>query len=121
MNNANGSGCHTNFSTKNMRIGTHNKQGIEYILEAIEKLKHNHDEHILQYGNNNKLRMTGKNETSDYYNFTSGQANRTCSVRIPNKVIIESKGYFEDRRPSSNMDPYLVTSLLFKTCCIHNE
>ena len=25
------------------------------------------------------------------------------------------KGYFEDRRPASNMDPYLVTSLLAKT------
>ena len=24
-------------------------------------------------------------------------------------------GYFEDRRPASNMDPYLVTSKIFKT------
>jgi len=25
------------------------------------------------------------------------------------------KGYFEDRRPSSNCDPYLVTSKIFET------
>ncbi len=24
-------------------------------------------------------------------------------------------GYFEDRRPASNMDPYVVTSKIYKT------
>ncbi len=27
-------------------------------------------------------------------------------------------GYFEDRRPSSNMDPYVVTGMLIETCCL---
>ena len=31
----NGSGCHTNYSTKNMRYGTNEKSGLEYINEAI--------------------------------------------------------------------------------------
>ena len=26
-----------------------------------------------------------------------------------------NSGYFEDRRPGSNMDPYLVTSIIFET------
>ena len=34
----NGSGCHTNYSTKNMREGTEEKKGIDYINDAIEKL-----------------------------------------------------------------------------------
>ena len=33
----------------------------------------------------------------------------------PNNVLEEYKGYFEDRRPASNCDPYLVTSLIMTT------
>ena len=28
------------------------------------------------------------------------------------------QGYFEDRRPSSNCDPYDVTGALVRTCCL---
>ena len=41
-----------------------------------------------------------------------------ASVRVPNKTLDDEKGYFEDRRPSSNMDPYLVSSLLFRSCIL---
>ena len=34
-------------------------------------------------------------------------------------IISDKKGYFEDRRPSSNCDPYLVTSKLFDTTCLN--
>ena len=67
------------------------------------------------YGTGNELRMTGEHETSRYDQFSHGVANRGASVRIPNSTIQDGKGYFEDRRPSSNMDPYLVTSILFET------
>lgn len=30
---------------------------------------------------------------------------------------IKEKIYFEDRRPAANIDPYLATYTLFKTCC----
>ena len=114
----NGSGCHANYSTQNMRVGTNNKTGLEYIKEAIEKLKVKHIEHMKVYGSDNNMRMTGNHETSSFNEFTYGIANRGASIRIGNENYKNQKGYFEDRRPSSNCDPYLVTGILFKTTCL---
>ena len=111
----NGSGCHTNFSTENMRDGRDSMDGLDYINEAIEKLEKNHDKHMLVYGEHNDERMTGEHETSSFKKFTYGMGNRGCSVRIPTKTINEKEGYFEDRRPASNCDPYLVTSIILQT------
>jgi glutamine synthetase len=30
---------------------------------------------------------------------------------------VEGKGYFEDRRPASNADPYQVTGIIVETLC----
>ena len=38
-------------------------------------------------------------------------------MRVGYDTITNKCGYFEDRRPASNMDPYLVTSKIFKTVC----
>ena len=114
----NGSGCHANYSTKNMREGNDNKKGIEFIDEAIEKLSHKHMEHMNAYGTGNEERMTGEHETASYDKFSDGVANRGASIRRGNQTVENGKGYFEDRRPSSNCDPYLVSGLLFKTTII---
>jgi glutamine synthetase len=111
----NGSGCHTNFSTHNMRNGTSNRTGLEYIDEAIKKLSIKHSEHMEVYGSGNEERMTGEFETAKYDVFSDGIANRGCSIRRGNETYKNQKGYFEDRRPSSNCDPYLVTSKIFDT------
>lgn len=47
--------------------------------------------------------------------FKYGVADRGASIRIPRSAEAEQKGYFEDRRPASNMDPYIVTGMIFDT------
>jgi len=111
----NGSGCHANYSTKNMRHGTSDKTGLEYIDDAIRKLESKHLEHMEVYGKDNHLRMSGEHETSSYHVFSDGVANRGASVRRGHDTIKNKRGYFEDRRPSSNCDPYLVTGKIFET------
>jgi glutamine synthetase len=59
-------------------------------------------------GKDNERRLTGLHESSKFDELTSGVANRFASIRIPRDVFEEKKGFFEDRRPAANMDPYLV-------------
>jgi glutamine synthetase len=109
----NGSGGHTNFSTEKMR----EKNGFKYILEACEKLKETHAEHMKVYGKDNEMRLTGIHETSSIDNFSYNVADRSCSIRIPLDVANKKCGYLEDRRPASNLNPYLVTSTIVNTVC----
>ena len=102
---------HTNVSTKKMR----EEGGLEVIKQAIYKLGAKHAEHITMYGEGNELRLTGKFETASIENFTFGVANRGASVRIGRDTWEEGFGYFEDRRPSSNCDPYLVSGKIMNT------
>jgi glutamine synthetase len=110
----NGSGCHTNFSTKKMR----EENGMEEILKCMDKLREKHHMHMEVYGKNNEKRLTGMHETAPYGHFTYGIGTRNTSVRIGNQTEKDGRGYFEDRRPAANMDPYLVTTMLFETCCL---
>jgi len=107
----NGQGKHVNCSTKAMR----EPGGISAIHTAIERLSLKHDEHMKVYGKYNELRLTGKHETSSFSKFTSGQADRTASVRIGSRTVKAGCGYFEDRRPASNADEYLVIAKLAET------
>lgn len=42
-------------------------------------------------------------------------ANRGASIRIPRECAVKQSGYFEDRRPASNADPYQITGIIMET------
>ena len=91
------------------------------ITPALKALKNNHSYHIENYGSGNKERLTGEHETASWDTFTAGVANRGASIRVPTQTYYDKSGYIEDRRPSSNMDPYVVTSLLANTIILKGK
>lgn len=110
----NGAGCHTNFSTKEMRDGD---DAYAVIERACEALGTRAMEHIDNYGAGIKDRLTGLHETCSWQQFRFGVADRGASIRIPAHVAAKKKGYIEDRRPAANCDPYVVARLLMETVC----
>ena len=110
----NGSGLHTNFSTRATRAMW---TGQAAIGRAVKALGERHAEHIAVYGDGLAERLTGLHETSSLHEFRDGIADRGSSVRIPRSVVAQGHGYLEDRRPAANADPYRVAARLLETVC----
>jgi glutamine synthetase len=108
----NGSGMHTNFSTKYLReVG--GKEYFESLMTAFDEYK---GEHIAVYGPDNHMRLTGLHETQAIDKFNYGVANRGASIRIPHSFVKDGyRGYLEDRRPNSLGDPYQIAGRILQT------
>lgn len=114
----NGSGCHCNFSTETMRNGS---KGWKYIEDMMGEFEKKHKIHISVYGEDNQKRLTGIHETSSVHKFSWGVSNRAASFRIPTSTAAAKKGYIEDRRPASNIDPYVVGALIADTAILPDK
>jgi len=102
-----------------MRLGT---GGMKYIEDMMDKFSAKHRMHIELYGEDNDKRLTGQHETSSCEKFSWGCGNRAASFRIPTQVMKDNgKGYVEDRRPASNIDPYIVSGIIFDTSVLDEE
>ena len=108
----NGSGMHANFSNGAMR-----DSGNENIFNKIcEEFGKNIKKHINVYGADNDQRLTGLHETQSIDKFSYGVSDRGASIRIPIGTVEDGwKGRLEDRRPSSNGDPYKIASVIVST------
>lgn len=113
----NGSGLHTNFSTKKMReIG-----GEKYFNSLFSALDARREIHINNYGSENEYRLTGRFETQSIDKFTWGVSDRGASIRVPKSTAESWKGYLEDRRPASNANPYNIAKVISKTIKMADE
>ena len=88
------------------------------INECMPRMAKQHKQHIFLYGEGNEHRLTGTHETSSIEEFSYKNRSRGASVRIPVYTEQNGCGYFEDRRPASNIDPYLVSGAIVDTCCL---
>ena len=108
----NGSGMHANFSNGAMR-----ELGDETIFTKIcEEFGKHIDRHMSVYGANNDQRLTGLHETQSIDEYSYGVSDRGASIRIPIGTVQDGwKGRLEDRRTTSNADPYKVAAAIIKT------
>ena len=88
----------------------------ETFTKICEQFGKNIERHISVYGAHNEQRLTGQHETQSINEFSYGVSDRGASIRIPIGTVEDGwKGRLEDRRPSSNADPYKVAAAIVKT------
>lgn len=94
-------------------------------MHAIEILSKSHQQDLFKCydpspDSENTKRMESQNTEHwipkvDEFTFGVG-LKRSTTIRIPKLVHMDGCGYFEDRRPGSNMDPYAAADALVRAC-----
>ena len=86
-----------------------------------EKLKNKPQEQLLKhYDRNNGIDAAAKligeffNPSLNEIIVADGQKDK-CSIRIPTNVLLEGKGYLEERRVAADADPYEVSRVIVET------
>ena len=108
----NGSGMHVNFSDTTLRTC-----GDEAIFNKVcDEFGKNIKKHMDVYGAHNEQRLTGLHETQSIHEVSYGVSDRGASIRIPIGTVEDGWcGRLEDRRPSSNGDPYKIGAVVIST------
>ena len=88
------------------------QKGWAEIQRHIQQLEGAHLRHLMVYGNGNAERLLQQRKLSSALRLSWGLEDRAASLRIPHSTFLQRRGWYEDRRPASNMDPYLVPSLV---------
>ena len=70
-------------------------------------------------GKDNARRLTGAHETAAIDKFAWGASDRGTAIRVHKRVLEKGHGYFEDRRPASNCDPYSVSEIIVRTTILN--
>ena len=98
----NGSGLHTNFSSKHLReVG-----GEEHFLALMAAFDEHKEAHIAVYGPDNHMRLTGLHETQAIDKFNHGVADRGASIRVPHSFVANGyRGYLEDHARTRSRIP----------------
>lgn len=100
-------GCFVKFSTSGTRDPS---TGLAAIEQQVLRLQASHVQHMIAYGQGSLNKLLSQDPNASV--FSCAGANKAASVVVPSKTLLSRAGYYVDRRPSSNMDPYLVTMLL---------
>jgi glutamine synthetase len=120
------SGCFLEFSTQASRTPEH---GMAAVQQHIMRLQAHHAQHHSAYAAGSpslmhllagspeahaSLRRSGSFTSAGSHSsaFTCGVGNKRASVMIPSSTLLNKCGPIVDRRPPSNMDPYVSTLLL---------
>lgn len=113
-------GCagHINFSTKSSR----SEGGFDWINQAMAKLELKHELHLAAYDprkeKSNEERLQGNLMATPRRQFSAGVATKNVCVRVPRQTQAAGRGFFEDRRPGANVEPYRAMQALVETLCL---